>query len=723
MGKQTMTETASLAGHMSARNGYELWLDYRLVQPAERLAAYRELLQGIAVPGDSPTLAAVRAELQRGLAGLLDRPMDVEQDRLRHAGLLAGTAEMSPQIAALGWEEQIAAQGPEGYLIRSVVGDVSPVSSEPAVVIAAQSELGMLYGCFHLLRLLQTQQPLTGLDIAERPRIQLRLLDHWDNLDGSIERGYAGKSLWKWEELPGTIDPRYRDYARACASIGINGAVLNNVNADPRVLRADYLEKVAALADVLRPYGIRVYLSANFASPLKPSGASDQLRGEGGIGNLDTADPLDLDVRRWWSEKADEIYRRVPDFGGFLVKASSEGMSGPPDFGRTHAEGANVLAGALAPHGGVVMWRAFVYDADTDADRAKRAYKEFAPLDGQFDDNVFVQVKNSPVDFQPREPTHPLFGAMPKTPVMMEFQITQEYLGQAIHLVYLAPMWKEVLDFDTFAQGEGSTVAKVIDGSLHGYPLTGIAGVANVGSDRNWCGHHFAQANWYAFGRLAWDHDLSAEAIAEEWIRATFTNDDGAVTTIRDMMIGSWEACVDYMTPLGLHHIMCEGHHYGPSLDYDAGREDWSPQYYHRADATGLGFDRSSSGSNAVAQYYPPIRDLFDDRMTCPEKYLLWFHHVPWDDEMRSGRTLWDELAWRYNHGVEYVSRMLRSWVALKSYIDPRRYEEVLRKLSVQEAHAAEWLQVCLGYFQRFSQRPIPVYLAGGVAQQHDESS
>ncbi len=721
MRKQTTTDTVPLASHVSARDGYELWLGYRPVQPAEHLVAYRELLREIAVPGDSPTLAAVRAELQRGLTGLLDRPVDVGRGRLRHAGLLAGTRQTSSQIAAFDWDEQIAAQGPEGCLIRSVVGDVSPVDGEPAIVIAAQSELGVLYGCFHFLRLLQTHQPLAGLAVAERPRIQLRLLDHWDNLDGSIERGYAGKSLWKWEELPGTLDPRYRDYARACASIGINGAVLNNVSADPRILRADYLEKVAALADVLRPYGIKVYLSVNFVSPLQPSGASDRLRGEGGIGSLNTADPLDPDVGRWWSEKANEIYRHIPDFGGFLVKASSEGMPGPPDYGRTHAEGANMLARALAPHGGIVMWRAFVYDADTDADRAKRAYKEFMPLDGQFDDNVFVQVKNGPVDFQPREPIHPLFGAMPRTPLMMEFQITQEYLGQAIHLVYLAPLWKEVLNFDTFAQGEGSTVTRVIDGSLHGYPMTGIAGVANVGFDRNWCGHHFAQANWYAFGRLAWDHDLSSEVIAEEWIRATLTNDDGAVATIRDMMMGSWEACVNYMTPLGLHHIMREGHHYGPALEYDAGREDWNPQYYHRADATGLGFDRSSSGSNAVAQYYPPVRDLFDNadwnspRATCPEKYLLWFHHVPWDDEMRSGRTLWDELAWRYYHGVEYVSRMLESWVALKPHIDPQRYEEVLRKLSTQEAHAIEWPRVCLAYFQDFSRRPIPVDIPRGV--------
>jgi alpha-glucuronidase len=643
--EQSMKDTSSPVG--LPRDGYDLWLDYRPVQSAERLVPYLALLREIVVPDDSPTLTAVRAELQRGLTGLLDRPIEISQNRLQGPGLLAGTPQMSPRIAAFGWDEQIAALGPEGYLIRSTMLD-----GEPAIVIAAGSELGVLYGSFHLLRLLQTQQPLAGLDVAERPKVQLRLLDHWDNLDGSVERGYAGKSLWKWEELPDTLDPSYRDYARACASIGINGLVLNNVNANPAILRGDYLEKVAALAAVLRPYGIKVYLSANFASPLKPQRAPSRFGGGGGIGNLDTADPLDPDVQRWWREKADEIYRHVTDFGGFLVKANSEGMPGPFDYGRTHAEGANMLARALAPHGGIVTWRAFVYDPHVDADRVKRAYKEFVPLDGQFETNVLVQVKNGPLDFQPREPFHPLFGAMREMSLMMEFQVTQEYLGQGIHLVYLAPMWKEVLDADTFALGEGSTVAQVIDGSLHGYPLTGVAGVANVGSDRNWCGHHFAQANWCAFGRLAWDHSLTSEEIAEEWIRATFTNDDEVVATVRDMMMGSWEACVSYMTPLGLHHIMREGHHYGPDLEYDAGREDWNPQYFHRADAAVLGYDRSSGGSHAVAQYFPPLSDLFDGLVTCPEKYLLWFHHVPWDYEVRSGRTLWDELVYLYDRGV-----------------------------------------------------------------------
>ena len=687
------------------KDGYELWLDYRPIQSAERLAAYRQRLQAVALPGDGPTLVAARRELERALTGLLDRPAAIGTSRLAGPGLLAGTPQSARQIAALGWDEEIQALGPEGYLIRTTT-----VDQAPAVVIAAATEIGVLYGTFHLLRLLQTRRSLTGLDIAERPAIERRLLDHWDNLDRSVERGYAGPSIWKWDELPETLDPRYRDYARACASLGINGVALNNVNADPKMVRSDYVAKAAALADALRPYGVRVYLSINFSSPLGPGKGNlpNQIIQRGGIGDLETADPLDPDVRAWWQAKANEIYRHIPDCGGFLVKANSEGMPGPSDYGRSHAEGANMLAQAVAPHGGIVMWRAFVYDPDVDPDRTKRAYIEFKPLDGAFDENVFVQVKNGPLDFQPREPFHPLYGAMDQTPLMMELQITQEYLGQSKHLVYLAPMWKEVLESETFAQGPGSTVAQVVDGSLHDYAMTGIAGVANVGSERNWCGHHFAQANWYAFGRLAWDPSLSAEGIAEAWVRATFTNDDSVVATIREMMMGSWEACVNYMLPLGLHHLHREGHHYGPDLYYETGRADWDPQTYHRADAEGLGYDRSSSGSNAVSQYFPPLCDVFDDRETCPEKFLLWFHHVPWGHQMRSGRTLWEELARHYHRGVAYVRHMAETWASLKDQIDPRRHEEVQEKLATQEEDALEWPRESLAYFQQLSQRPIP---------------
>ncbi len=440
------------------------------------------------------------------------------------------------------------------------------------------------------------------LDVVSTPRIEYRLLDHWDNLDGSIERGYGGRSLWKWDELPAKIDDRYRDYARANASIGINGAVLNNVNANPVILTPAYLKKVAALADVFRPYGIRVFLSVNFSSPISGHFEQEGNR-KGGIGDLPTADPQDPDVRLWWKNKVKEVYAMIPDFGGFLVKANSEGMPGPQDYGRTHAEGANMLAEALEPFHGVVMWRAFMYNADVDPDRVKRAALEFLPLDGLFRPNVFVQAKNGPLDFQPREPVQPLFGSMARTPMMLELQITQEYLGHSTHLVYLAPMWKEYFQFDLFAKGPGSTLERIIDGSLRNPRMTGIAGVANTGDDRNWCGHFFAQANWFAFGRLAWDQSISAEQIADEWIRMSLSNDAGTVATVSSIMMGSREACVNYMTPLGLHHIMEVDFHYGPGPQLDTGRVDWRSTYYHRADSVGLGFDRSSTGSNAVGQY------------------------------------------------------------------------------------------------------------------------
>lgn len=557
----------------------------------------------------------------------------------------------------------------------------------------------MLYGVFHFLRLLQTRQNIDGLDIAESPKIQLRLLNHWDNLDRTVERGYAGFSLWDWHKLPDYIHTYYTDYARANASIGINGTVLNNVNADPLMLTPLYLEKVAALADVFRPYGLRVYLSVKFSAPEE-------------IGGLPTADPLDEQVRRWWRDKVAEIYRYVPDFGGFLVKANSEGQPGPQGYGRSHADGANMLAEALAPYGGVVMWRAFVYDADNKEDRAKQAYNEFTPLDGKFHENVLVQVKNGPIDFQPREPFHPLFGAMPETPLMMEFQITQEYLGFSTHLVYLGTLFKEVLDADTYAKGEGSTVAKVIDGSLDRHHLSGIAGVANTGNDRNWTGHLFGQANWYAFGRLAWNHGLSAEAIAEEWLRMTISNDLKVVSTIKKIMLASRENTVNYMTPLGLHHIMGWNHHYGPApWIKDKHRDDWTSVYYHRADSTGIGFDRTASGSNAVSQYRPPVAETFASLEKCPDKYLLWFHHLDWDYQMRSGRTLWDELCHRYYQGVEAVREMQANWNSLEGKIDEEQYRHVQSLLRIQLKEAIWWRNACVLYFQTFSRRPIPAGL------------
>jgi alpha-glucuronidase len=450
----------------------------------------------------------------------------------------------------------------------------------------------------------------------------------------------------------------------------------------------------------LRPYGLRIYLTARFSAPIE-------------IGGLKTADPLDPAVRAWWRERADAIYRRIPDFGGFLVKANSEGQPGPQDYGRSHADGANMLAEALAPHGGIVMWRAFVYSPKDGEDRAAQAFDEFVPLDGRFRDNVLVQVKNGPIDFQPREPFHPLFGAMPKTPLILEVQITKEYLGFATHLAYLAPMYEETLRADTYVKGKGSTVAKVIDGSLHGYARTGMAGVSNVGTDRNWTGSQFDQANWYAFGRLAWDPMLDSAAIAEEWVRMTFSNDPAFVAPVLSMMMGSRELVVDYMMPLGLHHLFARGHHYGPGpwVD-DARRPDWNSVYYHRADAEGLGFDRTTTGSNAVSQYAPPLAKVLADRKRIPENLLLWFHHVPWDARMASGRTLWDELVVHYTRGVDGVSAMRKTWAGLEAYVDAERFAQVSTFLAIQEKEARWWRDACIAYFQTFAKRPIPAGFA-----------
>ena len=597
----------------------------------------------------------------------------------------------SPLIARLKWDRQLAALGPEGFLIRSV-----SIGPGRATVIASSTEAGALYGAFHFLRLMQTERPIGALDLAQKPRLRLRVLNHWDNLDGTIERGYAGRSLWDWAALPEKVDPRLVDYARANASVGVNGSVLNNVNANAQSLSLEYLRKTAAIADAFRPYNVRVYLSARFSAPVE-------------LGGLSTADPLDPAVADWWRRKADEIYKLIPDFGGFLVKANSEGQPGPRTYGRTHADGANMLAAAVRPHGGVVMWRAFVYDPKPGYDRAAAAYDNLQPFDGQFAPNVLLQVKNGPIDFQPREPFHPLFGAMPRTRLMPELQITQEYLGFSNHLVFLAQMWREFLDSDTYARGPGSAVTRVADGSLYGQQLTGIAGVANTGSDRNWTGHHFAQANWYAFGRLAWNPDAPPRQIADEWIRMTLTRDPKIVPIISRLMLESHEAVVDYMTPLGLHHIMWTGHHYGPQPWWDREpRPDWNPVYYHRADARGLGFDRTPAGSNAIAQYKPPVSARFARLDSCPEKFLLWFHHVSWNHRMKSGRQMWDELARRYQRGVDWVRRARKEWDALNGAIDPERHAAVAQKLALQERDAVWWRDACLLYFQTFSKRPLP---------------
>ena len=679
-----------LAG-VHAETGYDLWLRYVLVDDPALRDTYRRAVTALVASETSATARITRDELRRGVKGLLGVDLSIRSAVQADGTIVVGTPSNVPAIAGLGWKADLDRAGSDGYLIRSAT-----IERQRVTVIASASEVGALRGAFHFLRLMQTRQPLERLDLVERPRIDRRLLNHWDNPDGTIERGYAGSSLWPWDELPGRVDPRIEDYARANASIGINGTVLNNVNAHPDLLTRPYLGKVAAIADTLRPYGIRVYLSANFAAPRT-------------IGQLATADPLDAAVARWWRDKAAEIYTLIPDFGGFLVKANSEGQPGPQDYGRTHADGANVLADAVAPHKGIVMWRAFVYDAKVDPDRIKRAYLEFTPLDGRFRDNVIVQVKNGPLDFQPREPFSPLFGAMPRTPVMAELQITQEYLGHSNHLVYLAPMWKETFDADTFASGPGSLVSRVVDGSLHGYRLTAIAGVANTGRDANWTGHHFGQANWYAYGRLAWNPDLAADLVAREWIAMTWGHAPELRRTLEPMMLQSRELLVDYSMPLGLHHLI-GGEHYEPMPENpDPRRADWSAIYYHRASRDGIGVDRTPRGSNAVGQYRSPLREQWADPATTPETLLLWFHRLAWDYRLPSGRTLWDGLVQHYTRGAAGARAMVSQWERLRAHVDAERYGAVLSKLRRQADDAAAWRDKCLKYFQQFSGRTFPV--------------
>ena len=622
---------------MAAEDGSRLWLRQSTEKTTQVIA-----------PHPSPTLDIAVNELQQSWKG-------------------------DPVLLTLKKDKALK---PDGFRIYAENGKIRVISP---------TETGLLYASYHLLRLQATHKTTsqsfthnTVFPLVSNPTYHLRILNHWDNLDRTIERGYAGQSLWNWEDLPHILSDRYKDYARANASIGINGTVLNNVNASPEILSTDYLQKVKALADVFRSYGLRVYLSVNFASPMA-------------LDSLSTADPLNKEVIRWWKSKVKEIYHLIPDFGGFLVKANSEGQPGPCDFGRTHADGANMLADALKPYNGIVMWRAFVY-SPSDADRAKQAYLEFKPLDGQFRDNVIVQVKNGPVDFQPREPYSPLFTAMAHTPLMVEFQITQEYLGHSNHLAYLSPMWKEFFQF------------------VPPHSLKAIAGVANIGTDVNWCGHSFGQANWYTFGRLAWDSSLSSEVIADEWLQQTFDLGESEVLKVRDLMLQSREAVVDYMMPLGLHHLFAWGHHYGPEpwCDIPGARPDWMPSYYHKADKNGIGFNRSSTGSHATAQYPEELANQYDHPDTCPEHYLLWFHHLPWTYQMKNGQTLWEKLCRHYDHGVQQVKEFQKTWDSLEEHIDAARFKEVQSRLKTQVRDAVWWKDACLLYFQQFSGMPIP---------------
>ena len=605
----------------------------------------------VKMPRHSPTLKLAANELQQGW----------------HGGPVELKLQKNKQL------------GKDGYSI---------VQKDGKYILSSPSEAGLLYAVHHLLR-----AQITGEEVAniiEVPAYDLRLLNHWDNLDGSIERGYAGRSLWQWEELPEVVSPRYEEYARANASVGINGVVLNNVNASPEILSADYLQKVQKLAGIFRPYGMKTYLSVNFATPMVLDG-------------LSTADPQRKEVQQWWKDKAKEIYTLIPDFGGFLVKANSEGQPGPGDYNRSHAEGANMLADAVKPYKGIVMWRAFVYDP-SDADRAKQAYQEFQPLDGQFRDNVIIQIKNGPVDFQPREPYSPLFGSMPQTDEMVEFQVTQEYLGHANHLAYLAPMWKEFFEF------------------VPANSLQAIAGVANIGTDTNWTGHPFGQSNWYAYGRLAWNPELSSEQIADEWLKQTFTTNTAFVEPVKGVMLDSREAVVNYMMPLGLHHLFAWGHHYGPEpwCDIEGARPDWMPSYYHKATKDGIGFDRSSTGSNAAAQYPDSLAILYNDINQCPEELILWFHHVPWNHKMKNGNTLWEELCYKYSEGVDQARGFQSVWDRMQPYVDADTFAEVQGKLKQQTRDAMWWRDACLLYFQEFSGMPIPSELERPVYDLED---
>ena len=683
---------ASFAGGSKAEDGYDLWLRYKKCDQPELMTSYRNYFTGIYRVGNHASLDAAVSEMTRGLSGILDKNITLLKSPQEGAVIIGTITELSPVLRNLIPALNIPAlpEKKEGFLIFRL-----PYRQRGITIITAELPVGVLYGSFHLLRLLQSQTPVVKLAANESPALDLRMLNHWDNLTRHVERGYAGIALWNWHTLPDYKDPRYTDYARANASLGINAVTVTNVNANALVLTKPYLEKLRALADIFRPYGIRLFLTARFSAPIE-------------LDKFKTADPLNETVKDWWKKKTDEIYQYIPDFGGFLVKANSEGQPGPQNYKRTHADGANMLADAVASHGGHVIWRAFVYNPESD-DRFKQAYEEFKPLDGQFRNNVLVQVKNGPIDFQPREPFSPLFGAMPKTPLMMEFQITQEYLGQATHLVYQGPMFKEVMNAQTQIAPQPETVQQVIEKKIRPDAVTGIAGVANIGNDRNWTGHLFGQANWYAFGRMAWNPKLSSEAVAEEWIRQTFNNTPSVIQPIKKIMLASHEALVKYMTPLGLAHIMGNGHHYGPlPWGNTLGRPDWNPVYYHRADSFGIGFNRTATGTNALAQFDMSIRKQWEDSNTCDEKYLLWFHHVSWQHKMKSGKTLWQELTDHYYQGVKEMRIMKSEWAGLQKNIDPERFNHVSMLLGIQEKDAVWWRNACLLYFQTFSKMPIP---------------
>ena len=672
-------------------DGYNLWLGYDKVGKPKLLKEYKDLTNSIYFEDGGEVLKTAKKEMVTGMEKILGTTLNfTEAPNTNNTFLIAKTATLETSLKEK-MSDYLSEVGSEGFVLKSIAH-----KGKKLFVLAANEDIGILYGVFRLLNLMQQHKDLSTISLVEYPKIDLRMLNHWDNLDRTVERGYAGFSLWNWHKLPEYLDQRYLDYARANASIGINAVSLTNVNANSLIMTPMYLEKVSALANVFRPYGIKVYLTARFSAPME-------------IGGLKTADPLDPKVQQWWNDKVNEIYSLIPDFGGFLVKANSEGQPGPQNYGRNHVDGANMMARALQPHNGLVIWRAFVYSEHDPEDRAKQAYSEFVPLDGLFRDNVLIQTKNGAIDFQPREPFHPMFGAMPNTQLMMEFQITQEYLGFSTHLVFLPKLYEEVLDSDTYSKGKGSTVAKVVDGSLDNNKISGMAGVSNIGNDLNWTGHPFAQANWYGFGRLAWDPYISAGTIADEWLRATYSNNPDFIEPVKNMMLNSREAVVNYMNPLGLHHIFDTGHHYGPGpWVHELSRPEWNPTYYHKADAKGIGFNRSHSGSNATGQYATEVAKTFNDPKTCPEEYLLWFHHLPWDYTLKNGLNLWDGMALKYQEGVDQVEEMIETWNKVRPYITHEEYQEVQMLLKIQLKEAQWWRNACLLYFQTYSQKALP---------------
>jgi alpha-glucuronidase len=656
---------ALLPARASAEDGYQLWLRYAPLegQPLERL---RALPNTVSAPDlNDPTIRVASMELANGVQRLQGSADE---------GLIFAPERQDKSTFHFSCNDtRFPTNG--AFAIKAAGSQIT---------ISAAQPVGCLYGSFALLRELSLGRDPATIDTTSAPAFPLRMIDHWDNANGLVERGYSGRSIFDWWRLPGHLDQRMIDYARAEASLGINGVVVNNVNAQAYMLSPRYIAKLKRLADAWRPFGIRVYLTAKFSSPIE-------------LGGLKTADPLDPAVRAWWKAKADEIYASVPDFGGFLVKANSEGQPGPGDYRRTHADGANMMASAIGDRG-VVIWRAFVYSEKDATDRAKQAYNDFVPLDGTFASNVIVQVKNGPIDFQPREPFHPMFGAMPHTRLMFEGQITKEYLGFATHLVFLAPLWKEALDADT---GHGTVAQSVLAG--------GMAGDANTGSDRNWSGSHFDQANWYAFGRLAWDPSLSSEQIAREWVAQTFSRDPAFLDKVVPMMLASREAAVDYMTPLGLAHQMATHHHYGPGpWVCDLDRPEWNPCYYSKADKDGIGFDRTATGSNALEQYAPSAAAQWADASAIDERFLLWFHHVPWDHRMKSGRTLWEELIRHYDSGVAQVDAMNATWASLGQYVDQQRFADVSDFLRIQRDEAQWWRDASIAYWQSVNHLPLP---------------